>query len=52
MSNARFITLEGIDKTGKALIWTILKTEFPEYTFINDPPKWDPWDSIFTTCLE
>jgi len=48
MSNARFITLEGIDKTGKTLIWDILKTEFPEYTFINDPPKWDPWDSIFT----
>lgn len=48
MSNAKFITLEGIDKTGKTLIWAILKTEFPEYTFINDPPKWNPGDSIFT----
>jgi len=48
MRNPKFITLEGIDKTGKTLIWAILKTEFPEYTFINDPPKWDPWDSIFT----
>jgi dTMP kinase len=48
MSTAKFITLEGIDKTGKTLIWDILKTEFPEYTFITDPPKWDPWDLIFT----
>lgn len=48
MSSARFITLEGIDKTGKTLILDILKTDFPEYTFIKDPPNWDPWDSIFT----
>lgn len=48
MRNPKFITLEGIDKTGKTLIWDILKTDFPKYTFITDPPKWDPWDSIFT----
>lgn len=48
MKNPKFITLEGIDKTGKTLIWDILKTDFPKYTFITDPPKWDPWDSIFT----
>lgn len=48
MRNPKFITLEGIDKTGKTLIWDILKTDFPKYTFITDPPKWDPWGSVFT----
>lgn len=48
MRNPKFITLEGIDKTGKTLIWDILKTDFPKYIFITDPPKWDPWGSIFT----
>lgn len=48
MTNPKFITLEGIDKTGKTLICDLLKTEYQKYIFIHDPTKLKPWDSIFT----
>ncbi len=47
-TSAKFVTFEGVDKTGKTLICNILETEYPEYTYIYDPPKFEPWDSIFT----
>lgn len=49
ITNPKFITFEGIDKTGKTLFCEILKTEYPNCTCIHDPIKLKPWNSIFTT---
>ncbi len=48
MTKAKFVTFEGIDKTGKTLICDILKTYYPNCTYIHDPVKLKPWNSIFT----
>lgn len=48
MSKPQFVSLEGIDKTGKTLICDILKTEYPDFEYVTDPPELDPWAKIFT----
>lgn len=52
MSEVEFVSFEGIDKTGKTVLCEMLKTEVPEYTFISDPPKIDPWGDMFTDGWE
>lgn len=47
MSDPRFISLEGIDKTGKTLLQEILETDCPEATFVTDPTGRAPWGEIF-----
>lgn len=47
MSSSDFVAIEGIDKTGKTLIFDILQTTVPEATFITDPTGIEPWDQIF-----
>lgn len=54
MKSPLFVSLEGVDKTGKTLIQEILKTKRPETetTYVKDPPKLEPWDSIFHNGVE
>lgn len=47
MSDPQFVSLEGIDKTGKSLICDILETDYPEFEYVTDPTRLDPWDRVF-----
>lgn len=47
MSSSDFVAIEGIDKTGKTLIFDILQTTAPEATFVKDPTDIEPWDQLF-----
>lgn len=52
MTNKRFVSLEGVDKTGKSLIWRMLKADYPDFEYVTDSPDYEPWASQFSNGSE